>query len=164
MKSAGPQLPACRCGRCTVSRTHDANETTLVVTHGGGMRYNAEIRGHRIETDQPVYGRGEDAAAMPLELLTASLGTCIALYVRQFCLARSIPTEGMRIEVVARPEGPPKRIGRFDIRVVLPASVPEEYRPMLERVARTCPVHNTLMHAPDFEIEIIEALEPVLPT
>ena len=145
-----------------MSQNHEGNENVLVVTYDGGMRYAAEIRGHRIETDQPVHGRGEDSAPMPLELLTAALGTCIALYVRQFCLARSIPTEGMRIEVAARPDGPPKRIGRFEVRVVLPEHVPEEYRTMLERVARTCPVHNTLAHAPELEIEIVEALEGAL--
>ena len=30
----------------------------MTARHDGGMRFVAEIRGHRIETDQPVEGRG----------------------------------------------------------------------------------------------------------
>lgn len=45
----------------------------LIATYDGGMRFVAEVRGHRIETDQPEYGKGEDSAPMPLEPIGASL-------------------------------------------------------------------------------------------
>ena len=135
----------------------------LTATHSGGMRFTAEIRGHRIETDQPVYGGGEDAAAMPLELLSASLGTCVALYVRQFLLSRGLPDEGLRVEVVTEMADKPKRIGGFAVQVIIPEGVPDEYRERIERVAASCPAHNTLMHPPEirFAFATVEAAAAV---
>jgi putative redox protein len=129
--------------------TIDPQAPVLTATHAGGMCFAAEVRGHRIETDQPVYGGGADGAAMPLELLGASLGTCVALYVHQFLVSRSLATEGLRVEVTTEMAQKPKRIGAFDVRVQLPAGVPEEYRERVERVAASCPAHATLRHAPE---------------
>ena len=40
----------------------------------------------------------------------------------------------------------PHRIGEFVVHVIAPPSMPDRYMEMLERVARSCPVHNTLTH------------------
>jgi putative redox protein len=135
----------------------------LTATHAGGMRFAAEIRGHRIETDQPVYGGGEDAAAMPLELLSAALGTCVTLYVHQFLVTRDLPTEGLRVEVGTEMAYKPKRIGAFDVRVILPDGIAAEYHERIERVAASCPAHATLMHPPEvrFAFEQAEVATPV---
>ena len=94
---------------------------------------------------------------MPLELLGASLGTCVALYVQQFCEARNLPHEGLRVEV--RPQGAQGRIGSFDVRVVLKEPVPPRYADLLERVAKSCPAHNTLAHGAEVTVAI-EAPQP----
>jgi putative redox protein len=128
-----------------------------VITHDGGLRFTAGMRGHRIETDQPATAGGTDAAAMPLELLGASLGTCVALYAHQFCATRGIPHDGLQVEVSTEAAKAPYRIGRFAVRVVLPEELPPEYRAAFERAIRTCPVHNTLTHPPEIDMEIMEA-------
>jgi uncharacterized OsmC-like protein len=124
----------------------------MVITHEGGLKFAADIRGHRLVVDQPVPAGGEDSAPMPLELLGASLGTCVALYVQQFCQARSLPYEGMRVEV--EPHGAHGRIERFDVRVVLPHALPPRYSELLERVARSCPAHNTLVTGAEVDVQI----------
>jgi uncharacterized OsmC-like protein len=118
----------------------------IVVTHDGGVKFVAQIRSHQVRVDQPTHAGGEDAAPAPIELLGASLGTCVALYVQQFCHARGLPYEGMRVEVQSLGAANPGRIGQFDVRVVLPSELPNHYAEMLERVARSCPAHNTLTH------------------
>jgi putative redox protein len=123
----------------------------MVVTHEGGLKFTADIRGHLVLVDQPA-GTGEDAGPMPLELLGASLGTCVALYVQQFCEARDLPYEGFRVEVEAR--GAKGRIGRYDVRVLMPAPLPPEYAALLDRVARSCPAHNTLAHGSEIDIQV----------
>lgn len=128
----------------------------MVVTHEGGVRFAAQIRGHRLVVDQPAAGGGEDSAPMPLELLGASLGTCVALYVQQFCQARGLPYEGMQVEV--DPQGARGRIGRFDVRVKLPEALPPQYAQLLERVARSCPAHNTLVHGSEVAVQIETAV------
>ena len=131
---------------------HDSVRPAMVITHEGGVKFAAQIRQHRLLVDQPAGGGGEDSAPMPLELLGASLGTCVALYVQQFCHTRGLPYEGMRVEV--DPRGAQGRIGRFHVRVVLPQELPAQYAQMLERVARSCPAHNTLAHGAEVAIEI----------
>jgi putative redox protein len=126
------------------------------VTLEEGLRFVSEIRGHDVPTDQPAHNGGADSAATPLELLAASLGSCIALYAHQFCQARGIPHEGMNVEVQWETAKGPSRIGRFDVRVTLPESFPDEYRDAIERAVRACPVHNTLTHSPDIAVELVE--------
>lgn len=126
----------------------------IIVTHEGGVKFAAQIREHRVMVDQPVRGGGEDSAPMPLELLGASLGTCVALYVQQFCHARGLNHQGMRVEV--DPQGAQGRIGTFAVKVILQEPIPAQYAPMLERVAKSCPAHNTLAHGTEvtFAIEM----------
>lgn len=126
----------------------------IAVTHAGGLKFAAQIRSHRVLVDQPVHGGGDDAGPAPLELLGASLGTCVALYVQQFCRVRGLPYEGLRVLVETQGAANPNRIGRFALRVVLPTELPEQYAEMLERVARSCPAHNTLAHGAEVSIQI----------
>jgi uncharacterized OsmC-like protein len=126
----------------------------MVVTHEGGLKFAAQIGRHRLIVDQPEYTGGEDAGPAPIQLLGASLGTCVALYVQQFCQARNLPCEGMRVELLQHGAQHPNRIGQFSVRVVLPEALPPQYAEMLERVARSCPAHNTLAHGAGIELEI----------
>jgi putative redox protein len=124
----------------------------IVVTHEGGVKFAAQIRQHRLLVDQPERAGGEDSAPMPLELLGASLGTCVAFYVQQFCHARALPYEGMRVEV--EPEKKDGRVVRFAVRVLLPVNLPAHYGELLERVARSCPAHNTLVSGAEVSVHI----------
>jgi uncharacterized OsmC-like protein len=124
----------------------------MIITHDGGTKFTAQIRQHRVTVDQPIKGGGEDSAVMPIELLGAALGTCIALYVQQFCQTRSLPFEGMRVEV--DPRKVQGRIESFGVRVVLPEALPVQYSEMLERVVRSCPAHNTLVHGATVDVAI----------
>ena len=122
------------------------------ITHEGGTCFEARIRSHRLVLDQPLEAHGEDLGPMPLELLGASLGACVALYVQQFCQARAIPTEGMLVEVESFGARNPARIGRFEVNVTLATPVPPEYVELLDRVARSCPAHGTLAHGAEVAI------------
>ncbi len=128
----------------------------MVVTHEGGMKFATQIRGHSVMVDQPM-GAGNDEGPMPLELLGASIGTCVALYVQQFLHSRGLPYEGMRVEVQQLGARNPARVGVFDVRVVLEHEIPEEYDALLERVARSCPAHNTLVHGSEVAVKIEQA-------
>lgn len=125
----------------------------MVITHVGGVQFAAQVRSHRILVDQPERGGGADAGPSPIELLGVSLGTCVALYVQQFCQSRGLPYDGMRVELQQRGAQNPNRIGEFAVKVVLPGGLPEEHVAMLERVARSCPAHNTLSHGAEVAME-----------
>jgi putative redox protein len=116
----------------------------IVVTHQAGLRFAAQVGAHELIVDQPLRGGGHDAGPSPIELLGTALGSCIALYVHKFLLARQITEEGLRVEVTQHSARTPNRIARFDVLVVLPPDVPPFYKPMIEAVARVCPAYNTL--------------------
>ena len=139
--------------------THSAR-SPIVVTHEGALRFAAQVRSHRIVVDQPERGGGEDSGPSPTELLGVSLGTCVAFYVQQFCHARGLSYEGLRVEVEQRGAANPNRIGQFTARVILPTELPEPYGAMLERVAQSCPVHTTLTHGAEVAV-IIESVASV---
>jgi putative redox protein len=129
-------------------------DKVAVVTAEGGLRFTADIRGHRVPTDQPGWAGGDDSAVSPLELLAVSLGTCISLYAHQFCAARKLDAMGLGVEVRYETAKAPKRISRFDARVTLPDGFPGEYRDAMARAVAACPVHNTLAHAPEIGIVV----------
>jgi len=133
----------------------DSVRTPIVITHEGGMRFAARVRSHIVVTDQPERAGGQDSGMTPVELLGASLGSCIALYVQQFCHARGLQYEGMQVEVEQRSERNPSRVGEFVVRVVMPTDLPGHYLEMLERVVRSCRAHNTLAGGAAMNIEIV---------
>jgi uncharacterized OsmC-like protein len=132
----------------------DGVRVPLVITHEGGLKFAAQVRSHRILVDQPLVAGGEDAGPMPIELLGVSLGTCVALYVQQFCESRRLAYDGMRVEVEQHSARNPNRIGEFIVRVVLPGEIPDQYAALLERVAASCPAHHTLAMGATVNVQI----------
>jgi uncharacterized OsmC-like protein len=126
----------------------------IVVTHERGLRFAAQIRQHRIVTDQSERAGGEDSAPSPTELISAALASCVALYVHQFCISRGLRQEGMRVEVVPLNATSPNRIAQLNVTVHLPQELSEHVREMLERVVRSCPVHNTFAHGAAVSVAI----------
>jgi uncharacterized OsmC-like protein len=126
----------------------------ITVTWGGGVRFTADIRGHKVHVDQPVKAGGEDSAPMPLELMSASLGTCVAFFVQQFLATRGLDAAGLTVDVQSLGAANPHRIGRFEVNVRIPGGVPEKYREAVKRAAEGCTVHHTLTHQPEIAVSI----------
>jgi uncharacterized OsmC-like protein len=133
--------------------THAASKP-IVITHEEGLRFAAQVRTHRVILDQPSSAGGQDVGPMPTEMLGVALGSCVALYVRQFCHVRGVSTTDMRVEVEQVSARDPSRVAEFAVRVVLTQPIPLGYGEMLERVVRTCPVHNTFAHSPLVHVTI----------
>jgi putative redox protein len=126
----------------------------IAVTHEGGLRFAAQVRSHRVITDQSERAGGEDSAPSPIELISVALGSCVALYVHQFCLSRGLPHEGMSVEVLPHHAASPSRIAALDVTVRLPVALPPHAMEMLERVVRSCPAHNTLAQGAAVSVSI----------
>ena len=134
--------------------TEYLTRSPIVVTHEQGLSFAAQIREHRVITDQAIRAGGRDEAPSPMELLSAALGSCVALYVHQFCVSRGLPHDGMRIEVTPRHVANPNRIAELSVAVILPTVPSPHAAEMLERVVRSCPVHNTLAHGAAVSVSI----------
>jgi uncharacterized OsmC-like protein len=116
----------------------------IVIRYEEGARFDVQIRSHHLTVDQTTRGGGDDTAPEPIELLGASLGSCIAYYISQFCRARSLPCDDLVVTVNQRMADAPRRVASFVVGVSLPPSIPERYLEAVERVIRSCPAHNTL--------------------
>ena len=127
---------------------------SVVATANGGLAFSVAIRDHVISTDQPGRLGGDDTAPTPLELLSASLASCVALYVHKFCEANTLVATGYAVEVKPLWKEEPGRIARFDVIVHLPDTIPATRHAEIEEVARTCPVHSTLEHVPEITVQL----------
>ena len=130
----------------------------ITVTWDGGVRFTADIRGPKVHVDQPVKAGGQDSAPMPLELMSASLGTCVAFFVQQFLVTRGLDATGLAVDVQSLGAANPHRIGRFEVNVKIPSGMPEKYREAVKRAAEGCTVHHTLTHAPEIDVQIEAAV------
>jgi putative redox protein len=127
----------------------------MTVTFPGGKRVDAEYRGFTIRTDQSPRDGGEGSAPPPFDLFLASIATCAGIYVKGFCDARKVPTDGLGItmEVVHDPET--HRIGRLVIEIHLPEGFPETHRDAVIRSADQCAVKKYMFNPPTFEIRTV---------
>ena len=123
----------------------------------GGKRVVAEFKGFQIMTDQPVKSGGEGSAPAPFDLFLASMGTCAAYYVLDFCDARGIASEG--ISVVQSWESDPVTHLVTSIRqeLLLPEGFPAKYEQAIVRAASLCAVKKHLEHPPQIEIRVTRA-------
>jgi putative redox protein len=127
---------------------------SIVSLPEGGLRFTATVRDHRVATDQPVRLGGDDTAPTPLELLSVSLASCVALYARHYLDSRQLEAEELAVEVKPVWRDDPGRISRFDVTVHVPAGLCEEDRTGLEAQAQSCPVHHTLAMAPEITFQL----------
>jgi putative redox protein len=127
----------------------------------GGVAFAVEARGHRVICDQPVENAGADTGMTPPEFLLASLGTCAGYYAVQYLRARSMPTEGVRVQVSAEKATAPARLASFRIEVFVP-DLEEKHQAGVLRAVKTCLIHSTLVHAPAIEIAVQAGVETLV--
>jgi putative redox protein len=111
--------------------------------------FSIAVRGHQLLTDQPARLGGTDTACSPLELLGAALSSCVALYVHKYCEAHGLDDTDLAVEVKPFWREDPGRVGRYDVVVHIPESIPVEHHAAIEEAAQNCPVHHTLAHTPE---------------
>ncbi|WGZ80800.1 OsmC family protein [Arthrobacter sp. EM1] len=122
------------------------------VAHLGGDRFDINIRGHIIRTDQPVGNGGEDTGPTPTELFIASLAGCVAFYARRYLQRHDLPTEGLAVEADFEMGSRPARVARINVHLTIPDGVPAERREALLAVASHCTVHNSLTSVPEISV------------
>jgi uncharacterized OsmC-like protein len=130
--------------------------TTVRVDHLAGDEFTIGVRGHRLTVDQPVDAGGRDTAPTPTELFVAGLASCVAFYARRHLARHGLPTEGLAVDATYEMGSRPARVAAVDLRLHVPAGVPESRRGPLLAVASHCTVHNTLTTEPDVVVRLAE--------
>jgi len=134
-------------------------------TYEGQMLFSTTLGEHTVMVDSPLSMGGADRAPTSPQLFVASLGSCIATFVLQYCLQTGINCEGLSVDVAFEPVGKPVRFEDFSVTINLPHGEVGERRQALERVVEQCPIHLTMEAFRGLEIEINDAAEtPSVPS
>ncbi|WP_369029817.1 MULTISPECIES: OsmC family protein [Streptomyces] len=145
----------------TTSQTHATNRPESMdvhrfeVAHVERDVYTVDIRGHRLQVDQPLEAGGTDTAPTPTELFAASLATCVAFYAGRYLHRHGLPGTGLRVRTeFTMATDRPARVAALRLVVVPPPELPEQRRAALLAVVSHCTVHNTLHRPPEIDIEL----------
>ncbi len=128
----------------------------LAVEIEDGVRIATRVGSHRIVTDQPLSGGGEDSAPAPFDLFLASLATCAGLYAARFCDARQIPREGLGVELEVRRDPAVRgRVAALTLLLRLPEGFPDRYREAITRAVDQCAVKRHLVTPPELHTHLL---------
>jgi len=116
--------------------------------------FEITCRNHRIVVDQPKSEKGTDKGMTPVELLNASLASCVAYYAATFLKRRVTDLAGLTVEGTWQYTEDPHRIGAMQLRLVTPSSLTRSEKDGLLRTVAYCTVENTLKHVPSITIEV----------
>lgn len=104
-----------------------------------------EPSGTHLATDAPVDNQGKGESFSPTDLVATALVTCIATTMAIFARRRGVELDGLRYEVTKEMStDAPRRIVKLATTIWVPfpaGCLPEGY---LEKIAESCPVHQSL--------------------
>jgi uncharacterized OsmC-like protein len=117
------------------------------------VRYTGQLRtecthlksGSTITTDAPTDNHGKGESFSPTDLVATALASCIITTVGIVVEQGRLPQMDMRAEVQKIMTDGPRRIGGININLyVSGATLTDEEKQKLERIAHTCPVAKSL--------------------
>ena len=125
----------------------------IAVSFPGGVAVEADVKGHRVRTDQPR-PHGEDSAPAPFDLFLASIATCMGFYALRFCQERGIATEGLGLSLETVRDEAKKRLATIKVALTLPPGFPEKYTDAIQRAVDQCAVKKHMVEPPAFELTV----------
>jgi len=127
---------------------------SLTVKHLEGVKFEVTCRGHRIVVDQPKSEKGTDGGMTPVELLNASLASCVAYYAVTFLKRRIPDLTGLEVQSGWQYSENPHRVSAMHLTIVTPRLLTESEKSGLLRAVEHCTVENTLKHIPSIRVNI----------
>ena len=112
----------------------------------GDLRVRAvhSSSGAEIITDAPIDNQGQGRSFSPTDLAAASMATCMITIIGIQAKSISLDVTGLKVEIEKHmTKTAPRRIEQLDIKMMMPAGIPEELRPRLIRAAEACPVKQS---------------------
>jgi uncharacterized OsmC-like protein len=100
--------------------------------------------GSTIITDAPKDNHGEGTTFSPTDLVAAGLGACMLTVMSIVAERDGVNLAGMTVEVTKQMADQPRRIGALPVVIHMPKSLSPELRAKFERIAKTCPVSQSL--------------------
>ena len=127
----------------------------ITVDYEGAYKYRAASRDCIVSVSLPKEGMSADGITPP-DLLLASIGSCLAVYLERYLTGAAIPFHTFSIHVTSEIcKESPHYLKNIDSRIEIQgASLDEKRKKALLDFVRNCPVHNTLIHNPTVSIAL----------
>jgi uncharacterized OsmC-like protein len=126
----------------------------ITTHHKGDMLFETQLGSHTLEIDVPESMGGKDRGPQPPEIFVASLGSCVAALVANYCNKSGLNTEGLSVDVMYEKVPDPTRLTAVKVKVDLPHADISGREEALRRVADRCPVHQTICSLEGVDIEV----------
>ncbi|MEO8763592.1 MAG: OsmC family protein [Ginsengibacter sp.] len=119
---------------------------TASIVYTGNLRCKARHiqSGSTIESDAPTDNRGKGEKFSPTDLLCVSLATCMLTTMAIKSLGLPIDITGATADVTKHMFSDPRRVGKIDVSVNLPANGSAEDRLLMEKTGDNCPVMKSI--------------------
>ncbi|MFY8274763.1 OsmC domain/YcaO domain-containing protein [Pseudoalteromonas sp. SSDWG2] len=123
------------------------------------LRLEAKFDDFTVIADQPIRYKGDGSAPSPFDYFLASSALCAAYFVKVYCNARDLSTDGIRISQnnIIDPEDRYNQI--FKIQVELPESISEKDRQGILRSIERCTVKRVVQTGPEFQIDPVDNID-----
>ena len=111
----------------------------------------------KVLSDQPVRYKGDGTAPGPFDYFLASSAMCAAYFVKVYCNARDIPTDGISVTQnnIVDPDNRYKQ--NFHLKIELPDSISEKDKNGILASMERCTVKRVIQNQPEFIIEAISS-------
>ena len=123
------------------------------------LRLEAKFDDYTLIADQPICYKGDGSAPSPFDYFLASSAMCAAYFIKVYCVARDLSTDGIRLSQnnIVDPEDRYNQI--FQIQVELPDTLSEKDRAGILRSIDRCTVKKVVQTGPEFKIETVDNLD-----
>jgi ribosomal protein S12 methylthiotransferase accessory factor len=123
------------------------------------LRLEAKFDDYTLIADQPIRYKGDGSAPSPFDYFLASSAMCAAYFIKVYCVARDLSTDGIRLSQnnIVDPEDRYNQI--FQIQVELPDTLSEKDRAGILRSIDRCTVKKVVQTGPEFKIETVDDLD-----
>ncbi len=128
---------------------------TATVEYAGNLRcISTHLQsGSIIETDAPTDNRGKGERFSPTDSVCMALATCMITTMGIKAMDMIIELRGTKLEVTKHMLADPRRIGKIEIVVHIPAlNLDARDKDILERTGNNCPVMKSLH--PDLIVDV----------
>jgi putative redox protein len=126
----------------------------ITTVYKGDMLFESKIGNHSLVIDVPDSMGGTDRGPTPPQIFIASLGSCIAAFVANYCNNVGLDTTGMSVDVSFEKVEDPTRLTNVVVDVNLPNAATKGREKAILRVAGHCPVHETICTLEEVDIII----------
>ncbi len=124
----------------------ETSQITSQVTYLGDLRCSSKHvkSGSEFATDAPIDNNGKGEAFSPTDTVATGLASCMMTVMGIKASDLKVELTGSTAQVTKIMAAEPRRISRIDLQLFMKGNCDKRTQLILERVAQTCPVMNSL--------------------